>query len=812
VDSIGRSEAFYSCYTAHAMDGKSLRTLELEKVLDRLATYAAFSASKEAARRLAPTADAAEAIRKQTETTEARRLFSVNARVSVGGAHDVRPEASTASHGGVLEPTQLLDIKTTLQSADRLKRLFERAADAYPALAAIAHDLEPCREIVDAVGRALSDRGDVLDSASPRLAEIRAELRVTHDKLTGKLQRILTDPKIAPMLQEPIITQRDGRFVIPLRAEFKGQLKAVVHDQSASGATLFIEPLESVDLNNEVRELQLAERDEVRRILASISELVGRWSEAVEATVRALAALDLVFAKARYAEDLQAAEPILREFGTDEGRSHPGSTLRLLGARHPLLDPAVVVPIDLDLPEDAFALVITGPNTGGKTVSLKTAGLLALMAQCGMHISAKSGSEITVFDSVWADIGDEQSIEQSLSTFSSHISNIITILDHADSRSLVVLDELGAGTDPQEGSALARAILDVLVDRRVTTLVATHYPELKTYAHNTEGVRNASVEFDLESLRPTFRLTIGLPGRSNALAIAERLGLDRGLIERARSRLAPEDLQAESLLDEIHRQHEASRAAHMQAEQAREQARRIEGDLEERLAGIEEERRAILEGARQRAQATVESIEQDVGKLRRRLALAAQPLEALEDVQVEIDELADRVAAPPAREGGREPISPYVFQLGDRVLLRTLGTEGVITDLAEAHAEVQVGRLRVKAGLDELRPPEESTVRRQASTTPKHPEFATGAPEPPALELDLRGKTVEEALEELDRRLDAAFIAGLPYMRVIHGKGTGRLRLAIREYVRDNPYVASFESGHESEGGDGVTIVRLARI
>jgi DNA mismatch repair protein MutS2 len=794
------------------MDSKSLHTLELAKILDRLAAHAAFSASKQAARELSPVSDPAEAIRRQTETTEARRLLSINAGVSIGGAHDIRPEASTASHGGVLEPAQLLDVKVTLQSAARLRRLFEKAETAYPTLARIAHELESCPEIVDAVGRALNDRAEVLDSASPRLAEIRSDLRVAHDRLTAKLQRLLADPKYSPMLQEPIITQRDGRFVIPLRAEFKGQLKAVVHDQSASGATLFIEPLEAVDLNNEIRELQLAERDEIRRILSSISQLVGRWSESINQTIDALARLDLAFAKARYAEDLHASEPILREFRVDEGLTHPGSVLRLLGARHPLLDPTEVVPIDLDLPEDAFALVITGPNTGGKTVSLKTAGLLVLMAQCGLHISARSGSGMTVFDSVYADIGDEQSIEQSLSTFSSHISNIIKILDSADSHALVVLDELGAGTDPQEGAALARAILDVLLERKVTTLVATHYPELKSYAHSTHGVRNASVEFDLESLRPTYRLTIGLPGRSNALAIAERLGLNRTLVEKARERLAPEDLQAESLLDEIHRQHEAARVAREEAEQARERARRLEVDLDGRLAGVEDERRAVLEEARRKAEATVESLQREVAALRRKLAAAAQPLEVLEDVQVGVDAMADEFVEPTPREKNAWTTPSFVFQLGDRVLLRTLGTQGVITDLGPDQAEVQVGRLRVKASLDELRPPEAQGTERRVEVPRQGSMVSTGEPQAPPLELDLRGRTIDEALEELERRLDAAFVAGLPFIRVIHGKGTGRLRQAVREHLRDNPYIASFEGGHESEGGDGVTVIRLSRI
>jgi len=792
------------------MDSKSLHTLELPKILDRLAGYAAFSASKERARALLPTTDLGEAVRRQTETTEARHLMSVNARVSVGGARDIRSSASSASHGGVLEPLELLDIKGTLLSARNLKRLFEKAESAYPTLAARARGLEPFDEVVEAISRALNDRGDVLDGASARLAEIRTELRVAHDRLTGKLQRLIGDPKYSPMLQEPIITQRDGRFVIPLRAEFKGQLRAVVHDQSASGATLFIEPLDTVDLNNEIRELQLAERDEVRRILAAISLLVGARSEGMANTVEALASLDLAFAKGHYAEDLAAVEPILLDFRPGDEVMHPGTTLRLIGARHPLLEPADVVPIDLDLPDDTFALVITGPNTGGKTVSLKTAGLLVLMAQSGLHIPALSGSEMTVFESVHADIGDEQSIEQSLSTFSSHISNIIRILARADARSLVVLDELGAGTDPQEGAALARAILDVLLERRVTTLVATHYPELKAYAHNTDGVRNASVEFDLESLRPTFHLTIGLPGRSNALAIAERLGLDKALVERARRRLSPEDLRSESLLDEIHRQRDASRQARLEAEQALERAKVHQTDLSARLEGIEEERRSILGEARKQAQTELEGVQEEIAILRRKLAVAGQPLEALQDAEEAMEVISEKVVEPIARE--TKESSFYTFQLGDRVMLRSLGAQGVITDLGTGQVEVQVGRLRIRAGLDDLSRPEASPSKGREAIPATDRRIGVTVSEVPPLELDLRGRTADEALDELDRRLDAAYLAGLPFIRVIHGKGTGRLRQVIREFVRGNPYVASFESGLESEGGDGVTVVKLAQL
>ena len=790
------------------MDAKSLQILELPKVLERLAARAAFSASKDLARALAPTTDLAEARRRQSETTEAARLRSIHSDLSVGGAHDVRPAATQASRGAVLEPLDLLDIKSTLISARTLVRFFERSSGV-PALAAIAAGLQPPPGVIDAISQTIDERGEVLDSASPALQAVRSELRRAHERLNTKLQRLVSDPKTVPMLQEPIITQRDGRFVIPLRAEFKGRIRAIVHDQSASGATLFVEPLAVVDLNNEVRELELAERDEVRRILAALSALVGDHLEAIAATVDALARLDLAFAKAAYAEALEAVEPILSS-RSPARPGHPGSVLRLRRARHPLLDPGRVVPIDLVLDPETFVLVITGPNTGGKTVSLKTAGLLALMAQCGLHLPVESGSELSVFDSVHADIGDEQSIEQSLSTFSSHITNIIRILTDADEGSLVVLDELGAGTDPQEGSALARAILGELIDRRITTLVATHYSELKAFAQTTPGVRNASMEFSLETLRPTYHLTIGLPGRSNALAIAERLGLGHALIERAQALVSPEDLQSERLLDEIHRQRDLARSARQEAESLRSDVQEQEAELTARLEAVEEERRRVLEAARQQAQAELETLRAEVDQLRRRLAAAAQPLQVVAEIGDDLDELEDEVAEPVARVA--PPVrAPLQFHLGQRVLLPALQTTGVVTELGGEQVEVQIGRLRVRARTSELALPGEAEE--APLVGPKRP-LGSGmrqavTPEPPPFELDLRGLTVDEALEEIERRLDAASYAGLPFVRIIHGKGTGRLRQAIRESLRSNPYAATFQSGSDAEGGDGVTVVHL---
>ncbi len=538
------------------MDSKSQTVLELPKVLDRLARFAAFSASKDLALSLVPTARYDDARRLQSETSEGRLVLSLNPGLTVGAAHDVRPQVAAAAIGSVLEPGDLLGVQSTLIASRTLERFFDKLQAEAPVLCEIARDLDPPEGLVEAISRVLDEHGEILDHASEALAAIRRELGTARDRLMNRLQRMLNDPAVTPLLQEAIITQRGGRYVLPLRAEFKGRLKAVVHDQSGSGATLFVEPLDVVDLNNRMRELELAERDEIRRILAELSAMVGSQQPAVDLCVQALARLDLSLAKARYAEAIGAQPPILHRPPSQGTRAF---TFRLIQARHPLLDPGQVVPIDLVMEAGIRGLVITGPNTGGKTVALKTAGLMALMAQSGLHLPAGSGTEMPVFDAVFADIGDEQSIEQSLSTFSAHITNIIRILGQAGPEDLVLLDELGAGTDPQEGSALARALLEVFLDQVGMILVATHYPELKAFAHATPGLLNASVEFDLATLSPTYRLALGLPGRSNALAIAQRLGLPDEVISAARQMLAPEELEADRLLGDIHKERQAAR-------------------------------------------------------------------------------------------------------------------------------------------------------------------------------------------------------------------------------------------------------------
>jgi len=812
------------------MDAKTLRVLEYDKILARLAGYCDFSASAELAGALQPTNTHAEAVRWLAETTEARLLLATR-DLTIGGSHDIRPSVDLAARSGVLDPQALLDVKSTLVACRDLKKSLEHAQDLTPNLARTAAGLPESHGIVDAITRVLSERGEVLDSASVKLADIRRSLRATRDRLMARLQRYLTES--GNKLQEPIITQRDGRYVIPLRAEFKGQIKAIVHDQSSSGATLFVEPLPVVELNNEVRELELAQRDEERRILAELSAVVGEHAVELKYGIENLAVLDLAFAKAKYAESLRASEPTLharplraRKPAAEDLKPAASETasIRLLHARHPLIVPSDVVAIDVDPPPGTHALVITGPNTGGKTVTLKTVGLLVLMAQSGLHIPAQSGSELPCFDSVYADIGDEQSIEQSLSTFSGHITNIVHILKQADARTLVILDELGAGTDPQEGAAIARAILGHLIQRGVTTFVATHFPELKAFAHATPGVVNASLEFDVQTLRPTYRLTIGLPGRSNALLIAQRLGLDQGIIAAAREHIDPAELRADKLLDDIRKERNRTSREREKLEKTRQHGEKRARELESELKKVEDQRREVLARARAEGELEVAVLRQNIDSLRARLKEARQPLEALREIEAKAQEIQETIEAPvERRQLGAVVAPPVSFALGERVFVPELKSDGIITALAEADAEVQIGSLRVRAKLVHLQHSGEPSRTESAESTARvrsarGGDAATskvgvpaGSRHPlPGMDVNLRGKLVEDGLEELERYLEKAYGAGLPFVRIIHGKGTGRMRAAVRAALKENPYVSSFEEAQDNEGGAGVTIAKLA--
>ncbi len=793
------------------MNEKALSTLEFHKIIARLAEYADFSASAELARQVRPTSDLEEARHLQKATAEARHILSLDADVSLSEAQDIRPQVGLARRDGVLEPGDLLAIKNTLIISRKLHRAFENLAEETPLLSNLAERLPVGLGLVDRINKTISNRGEVLDSASEKLGDIRREMKITYERMMSRMQRYLTESRTANMLQEPIITQRNGRHVLPLRAEFKGRIKAVIHDQSASGATLFIEPLAVVEWNNRYRELELAERDEVRRILADLSHAVAQHAEVLQEMVEVMGKLDLAFMRARYARDIDATQPKLVPF-RDTGDQHPGSTIRLYQVRHPLLNAELVVPIDVDLDKETYALVITGPNTGGKTVSLKSVGLLVLMAQSGLQIPAQSGSILNVFEDVFADIGDEQSIEQSLSTFSGHVTNIVEILKQADSHSLVLLDELGAGTDPQEGSALARAVMSHLLDRSITSLVATHYPELKAYAHTTQGVLNASVEFNLETLQPTYHLTIGLPGRSNALAIAERLGLPEDIIQDARSEINPTDLRAEDLLDEIHRQRDLAREAREAADAAHREAENLRNELAERLDRIEDERFDLLEESRQESVRDLEGLREELESLRRQLAQARQPLEAVDEVEQMVESLEEEISEPIVRKQPEKPVRKPKgpLRLGEKVHLRSIGQDAVVTAIGEEEVEAQVGRLRIRARRSDVIRKGEVEETPEASPKPERSGIKVSTShESPGVELDIRGYRVDEGLDTLDRYLERAYLAGLPFVRIIHGKGTGRLRDSVRQTLNDSAHVARFESGGRTEGGEGVTIAHL---
>jgi DNA mismatch repair protein MutS2 len=589
----------------------------------------------------------------------------------------------------------------------------------------------------------------------------------------------------------------------------------LVHDQSASGATYFIEPLATVELNNRWRELELAEEREVERILLVLSGLVAAEAEAIEQTVEALAHLDLIFARAKYAETIKATMPEVVAFeksgagsGKQSSSAHPGSTIDLHQARHPLLDPKSVVPIDVQLGDDAFIIVITGPNTGGKTVSLKTVGLLALMAQCGMHLPVAEGSRLSVFDLICADIGDEQSIEQSLSTFSSHMTHIIHMLETVDDRSLVLLDELGAGTDPVEGAALAQSLLTHLLQRKVTTLSTTHYAELKMYAYETPGVINASVEFDVETLAPTYHLSIGLPGQSNAFAIAERLGLPSPIVRRARSLISSSHLDAERFLSEIKETRARTADAHAETEASRAEAQALTTDLRVRLSDIERERQEILQQTRQQAAEQIDQVRHKLGAVRRRLALLSASPEEVDQIEAELDALEPPPFKPPPSLSTPPASRVGEIEVGDVVWVPGVNATGEVLSMDGEAAEVQVGSFRVRTRLADLE------VRHKAAKQPaKGAETKIELPPAPdvSMELHLRGKRVDEALPELERYLDSAYRAQMPFVRIVHGKGTGALRKAVRSYLSSYPLIESYRDGEHGEGDTGVTIARFAR-
>ncbi|MDZ7843591.1 MAG: endonuclease MutS2 [Anaerolineales bacterium] len=789
------------------MNQKALKTLEYAKILHRLADYCDYNPAREQAVELHPQTDLETVQRMQGETAEGIRLLSAHPGTNLGGARDLREIVQDAVRGILIEPSRLLNVKSTLVTSRKMYRFLEKIEGDYPLLKEMGQNLPQSLGLVDKISRTLSSEGEILDTASEELGQIRGDLKIQHGRLRDRMDKMVQSERYAKYLQEKIVTQRDGRYVLPIRADARGKIRGIVHDQSASGATLFLEPQQMVEQNNRYRQLELEEKNEERRILSELTRLIAGQEGALLEVVSILTDLDLILARAKFASGLDAVRPTLHPFPEDMEPGHPGVVLRLFGARHPLLAPEEVVPIDVALDEQTYAMIITGPNTGGKTVTLKTVGLLALMAQTGLHIPAAPGSELSLFQDVFADIGDEQSIEQSLSTFSGHITNIISILENLNRRSLILLDELGAGTDPQEGAALARALLTHLLERGVTALVTTHHPDLKAYAHTTPGVTNASVEFDLDTLQPTYHLTVGLPGRSNALAIASRLGLRDEIIDSARTTLNPADLQADDLLDEIHRQRKLAEEAWEAAEEARRQVVEKRDQLAVRLGEIEEERQQVLAEARKESREEIVSLREKIQEFREQREQEQVAEEEIAEIAQELDRVDEELSRPVEIRETPVPEDEQTGPLleGSRVYIRSLDQKGEVTSLGERSAEVQVGQIRVRADREDLRVVSSPSPPQKKSSTVRTPRDV----ESPGLELDLRGQIVEEAVTNLGYYLDKAFLAGLPWVRIIHGKGMGRLRSAVREELEVHPQVENYQRGELNEGGDGVTVVNF---
>ncbi len=785
------------------MDSRTLEALEFDKIIDMLKDLAASSVGAQACEHLRPLTDSDQIERRLEETDEARGLLDLGEGPPLGGISDIRQLLARSSRGGALSAPELLAVADVLRAARLMRRYLERHAARAPSLARYAIDLTDLAEVEGELRRCITGAGEVADSASQKLASLRKRIAVGESRVREHLEFVIRSPAFRQYLQDPIITIRSGRYVVPVKSECRDRVPGVVHDRSASGATLFIEPMAAVELNNHLRELRLAEKAEVERILVALSALVGGRAEEVGGVLDVLAALDCIFARGHLSAAMDAVRPRLNEEGI----------IHLRGARHPLLR-GHVVPIDVSLGEDFDTLVITGPNTGGKTVTLKTVGLLSLMAQAGLHIPALPGSETAVFRSVFCDIGDEQSIEQNLSTFSSHMNNIVRIVEEADNGSLVLLDEIGAGTDPLEGSALAMALLDHFLAVGAKTIATTHYSRLKAYAFSRQRVENASVEFDVETLRPTFRLVIGLPGRSNAFEISLRLGLSRETVNRARAFLSIDEHRVESLIEDMTEKTRALEEARVAAERERQEAARLKEETKSRRVELARKEEKILEQAKREAAAIVRRAKREAEEIIARLRQVEERVNS-PDLSREIQRAGEDFGKLRREIGGLradaaddnyDPVEG--LEVGMTVLVRDLRREGVVEEVYEdGQVAVRVGVMRMTLSRDELAVAHSTSARQPRPSTST--ELLKDKRKGISPEVHLRGMTVEEALAALTKHLDDAVLAGLDRVRVVHGKGTGILRKAVHEYLETQPLVRSFNLAPQREGGAGVTIVEL---
>ena len=782
------------------MTERTLRVLEFTRIRELLAEGALTEAGAEKCRTLVPFDDLAAVQAAQAETEEATVVLQYVGGHPMTAFPDVRPAVTVCEKGGVLSAGMLLNVAVLLRAA-RCARDALADRENTPLLRAKAEGLFTARNLEKDITDAILSEDEIADRASSELMNIRRHLRGAQDRIREKLNQMIHSSAMQKVLQDPIITMRGDRYVLPVRAEFRSSVPGLVHDQSASGATLFIEPMAAVEMGNELKQWELREQQEIARILAALSAAVAPYAAQILDTVGLLAELDFIFAKGLLSRRFVCVQPKMNRDGY----------LHIIRGRHPLIDPDKVVPETVWLGKDFTTLVVTGPNTGGKTVTLKTVGLFTLMAQAGLQVPADLGTELAVFGQVFADIGDEQSIEQSLSTFSGHMTNIVTILREVTPRDLVLFDELGAGTDPVEGAALAQSILTRLLHIGVRTLATTHYSELKIFALTTRGVENASVEFDVETLRPTYRLSIGVPGKSNAFEISRRLGLPENLIDAAKKLLSGDTVRFEDVIAnaEYHRQvaereRQIAQEAGKETIRLRDEAEKLRREMEEKreqtLRKSREEAKRILEQARRES----ESVIAELKKMKKNAAAGdGSAAELRRRLEHGIDDLSEGLR----REVREDTEPPKTVKPGDRVRILTLGAEGTVLEAPDDRGEVslQAGAMKFKAHLSQLRltreaqPKEKSTVRARTGMMSRTV----------SSECDVRGMSLEEALSAVGIYLDEAVLAGLNEVYIIHGKGTGILRAGIQQDLRKNRHVKSFRRGVYGEGEDGVTVVTL---
>ncbi len=786
---------------------KSIRTLELPRILTLLADQCSSEAARERTLATYPRTDLREVQRLQDETDAAREMIGLRGSPAFSGIKSVGESLYRADRGGALNTRELLDIAGVLRCARRVKDYFNDQSDKETAIDHFFRSLRGNRHLEEKITTAILDEDEIADNASPALADIRRHKRNAAAKGRQILQKIISSQSYSKVLQEAIITQRDGRFVVPVKSEHRSSMPGLVHDVSSSGATIFVEPMGVVQANNELKELEAKEKKEIERILRELSADAAASQRDIQQDYDLLVQLDLIFARGQLSYQMNASRPEIRRDGS----------ILLRKARHPLLDSSKAVPIDIRLGDEFDTLVITGPNTGGKTVSLKTLGLLTLMAQCGLHIPAAGGSTISVFDRVLADIGDEQSIEQSLSTFSAHMVNIVTILEEADERSLILFDELGAGTDPIEGAALAIAIIQNVREAGAKVAATTHYAELKTFAMTTAGVENASCEFDVETLRPTYKLLIGIPGKSNAFAISQRLGLKSEVIEFAKAQMDSESIRFEDVLTQLEEKRQSLEKDRDEAERLRAQretdakrAREFRDQMERakenaRTRGETEARRIIRE-ARAQADAIFEELNQ-LRKEQERAANWQNVNDARAAIRAKLNQVEDELHFVEEKEPIPTPSRP--IQAGDTVELGGTRTKATVTAVNGDKLQLAAGNMKLTVKLGEVRLIEEVEKQEKKATRHVATNLRSSGGRAASTEVDIRGMMTDEAEVVVDQFIDHAAMNKLGSVTIIHGKGTGALRKAVQQQLRHHPLVRSFRLGRYGEGEDGVTVVEL---